>query len=650
MKTFNIDIETYSSADLRKCGVYKYVEADDFTILLFAYSIDDGPVKLIDFASGETLSQELVSALFDPQVLKKAWNANFERTCLAAYFGEEMPPEQWECTMVKATMLGLPAALGNCASVLGLPQQKDLTGIHLIRYFSIPCKPTKLNGERTRNLPQHDPVKWTRFRDYCTKDVQVEMAIGKKISFFHMPSKERSLWAIDQRINDYGVRLDKKLVKSAVLMDIEVKKRLIEEATLLTGLDNPNSVSKLIRWLSEETEDEIQSLTKADIPIMLEKYPDEKIQKVLQIRQEMAKTSVKKYAAMGNGVTSDGRVKGLVQFYGANRTGRWAGRLVQIQNLPQNKLKDLDLARELVKENDLDILEMAFGNVPDTLSQLIRTSFVAPKGYTLAVADFSAIEARVIAWMANEQWRMDVFNTHGKIYEASAAQMFKVPLESVTKGSDLRQKGKVSELALGYQGGVNALINMGALKMGIPEEELQGLVDAWREANPAIVRLWSDIENAAISAVEGNAVQIPRIGVKFYLLRGLLLIQLPSGRCLSYYRPTLKSGKFGKPTLNYQGVDQVKKKWSDLNTYGGKLVENIVQAIARDCLAETIHAVSPKYKIVLHVHDEIVAEVPEENAELSLKEITGIMGRRIPWAQELPLTADGYLTHYYRKD
>lgn len=650
MKTLGIDLETYSSNDLKKCGVYKYVEADDFAILLFAYSVDDGPTQIVDFASGQVLPSDVAKALTDPNVLKTAWNANFERTCLAAYFAEDFPPEQWECTMVKATMLGLPAALGNCAKVLNLPQEKDLSGIHLIRYFSIACKPTAANGGRTRNLPEHDPVRWQNFINYCIKDVDVEKAIRRKIAFYNMPEKERLLWAIDQRINDRGVKLDKKLVKKAVEMDIEVRKHLMDEAVRITGLENPNSVSKLIYWLSLETEDEIVTLKKSDIPVMLQKYTDDKVIRVLEIRQELAKTSVKKYVAMANGMTSDGRVKGLVQFYGANRTGRWAGRLVQIQNLPQNKLKDLDLARELVKQGDLDILEMNFGSVPDTLSQLIRTAFVASPGHTLAVADFSAIEARVIAWLADEKWRMEVFNTHGKIYEASAAQMFKVPLESVTKGSDLRQKGKVSELALGYQGGTNALINMGALKMGIPEEELQGLVDVWREANPAIVRMWTDIENAAVSAVRGVPVSFPRIGLKFFMHKGLLLIQLPSGRALSYYHPELKTGKYGKPSLCYQGTDQITKKWGYITTYGGKLVENIVQAIARDCLAETMHKISKKYNIVLHVHDEVAAEVPQENAEQCLEEITAIMAERIPWAPDLPLTADGYITKYYRKD
>lgn len=650
MQTLSIDIETYSSADLLKSGVYKYVEAPDFEILLFAYAFNDDPVQLLDLTNAfdSEKYERVIEALINPAILKTAYNANFERTCIAKYFERTLPPEQWECTMVKAGMLGLPMSLDAASKVLKLEQKKDSAGKALIRYFSLPCKPTKTNNFRTRNLPKHDPEKWKQFSDYCVQDVVVEMAIRNKLSFFQIPLTEKRLWQLDQNINDHGVLVDQSFVQNAIHQDIEYKDRLTKEAIELTGLNNPNSAAQLKDWLTTETGESVTSLTKEAIPVLLKSADCEIVKRVLNLRQEMSKTSVKKYEAMAKAVCKDSRIRGLLQFYGANRTGRWAGRLVQVQNLPQNHLSDLDLARRLVKDNDLELLEMLFGNVPDTLSQLIRTAFIAPEGHRFIVADFSAIEARVIAWLAGERWRLQVFATHGKIYEASASQMFKVPIESVTKGSDLRQKGKVSELALGYQGGPNALIKMGALKMGIQENELPKLVKMWRNANKAIVSFWDVVNDAAIAAVEGTPTSIQH-GIKFFTDKNVLFIELPSKRRLSYIAPKLIPNKFGGVSLTYEGMDQTTKQWGKQDTYGGKLVENIVQAIARDCLAESMIRLSDAgYNIVMHVHDETVSEMPYGKG--SLAEVNEIMGRPIPWAKGLPLKADSYETTYYKKD
>lgn len=650
MQTLAIDIETYSSADLAKSGVYKYVESPDFEILLFAYSVDDGPVQIIDLASGEKIPYEIYNAITDPTVIKTAHNASFERTCIAKYLHIKLPAEQWECTMIKAAMLGLPFSLDMVSKVLKLTQQKDATGKALIRYFSMPCKPSKSNGGRTRNLPEHDPLKWQQFKDYCVQDVVVESAIRNKIAFFELPLMEKKLWRLDQEINDRGILLDPTFIANAISLDAINKERLTKEAIELTNLDNPNSAAQLKTWLSAATETDVTSLTKEAIPVLLENNDCEITKRVLNIRLEMAKTSVKKYEAMRKGICADNRLRGIHQFYGANRTGRWAGRLVQPQNLPKNELPDLDLARQIVRENDLDTLEMLFGNVPDTLSQLIRTAFIAPDGSRFIIADFSAIEARIIAWLAGERWRIEVFATHGKIYEASASQMFKVPIEQVTKGSPLRQKGKVSELALGYQGGPNALIKMGALKMGIAEDELPKLVAMWRNANKAIVRLWNQVEDAALHALREGPVTIQH-NIRFHYEAGkrILFITLPSGRQLSYLRPTLRANKFGGESIVYEGLNQTTKQWGRMDTYGGKLVENIVQAIARDCLADAMLRVDAAgYNICLHVHDEIVAE--ERNGKGSLTEVNKIMGEPIPWAKGLQLTADSYESNYYRKD
>lgn len=647
MKTLNIDIETYSSYDLIKGGLYKYVEAPDFRILLFAYSIDEGPVQCVDIISGQGLPNEIYDALTNPNVIKKAWNANFERICIQKEYGIILPIEQWECTMVKASMLGLPLSLDAASKALKLNQEKDSAGKALIRYFSLPCKPTKSNGMRTRNRPSDDFVKWQQFIDYCVQDVKVEMGIGQKIEFFNVPDCEMALWYLDQKINDTGVMIDEPFVLNAIKHDIEYKNRLIVEAMEITGLNNPNSVSQLKGWLEAEVEGPIEKLSKEIIPELMKATDSDIVKRVLNIRQEMAKTSVKKYEAMRMAICEDKRVKGLLQFNGANRTGRWAGRLVQVQNLPRNYLKDIELAKELVKRDDLEMLEMLFGNVPDTLSQLIRTSFIAPDSHKFIVADFSAIEARVIAWLADEAWRIEVFQTHGKIYEASAAQMFRIPIDQVDK--ELRQKGKVAELALGYQGGPNALVKMGALKMGLNESELPEIVSKWREANQKIVNYWYTIENAAIFAVENNTSKKTPHGITFRKEKNILFVDLPSGRSLSYIRPNLVDSKFGGYSLVYEGMNQTTKQWGRQDTYGGKLVENIVQAVARDCLADTMLRVDKAgYKIVLHVHDEIVIEAA--NGYGHLDDVLDIMREPIAWAKGLPLDGAGFETTYYKKD
>jgi DNA polymerase len=647
MHTLNIDIETYSSYDLIKGGLYKYVEAPDFEILLFAYSVDNNPVVCIDLANGNQLPEHIKVALTYDKVVKKAWNANFERICIQKHFGINLPIEQWECTMVKASMLGLPLSLDAASKALKLNQEKDSAGKALIRYFSLPCKPTKSNGMRTRNNPSDDWVKWQQFIDYCVQDVKVEIGIGQKIEFFNVPNCEMELWYLDQKINDTGVMIDEQFVLNAIKHDIEYKNRLIVEAMEITGLNNPNSVSQLKGWLEAEVEGPIEKLSKEIIPELMKATDSDIVKRVLNIRQEMAKTSVKKYEAMRMAICEDKRVRGLLQFNGANRTGRWAGRLVQVQNLPRNYLKDIELAKELVKRDDLEMLEMLFGNVPDTLSQLIRTSFIAPDGHKFIVADFSAIEARVIAWLADEAWRIEVFQTHGKIYEASAAQMFRIPIDKVDK--ELRQKGKVAELALGYQGGPNALVKMGALKMGLNESELPEIVSKWREANQKIVNYWYTIENAAIFAVENNTSKKTPHGITFRKEKNILFVDLPSGRSLSYIRPNLVDSKFGGYSLVYEGMNQTTKQWGRQDTYGGKLVENIVQAVARDCLADTMLRVDKAgYKIVLHVHDEIVIEAA--NGYGHLDDVLDIMREPIAWAKGLPLDGAGFETTYYKKD
>ncbi|ABO49725.1 DNA-directed DNA polymerase [Desulforamulus reducens MI-1] len=650
MTILGIDIETYSRVDLTKSGVYAYAEAEDFEILLFGYAFDDEPVQLIDLASGEQLPDNVLNALTDPEIIKTAFNANFERTCIAKHFNRPMPPEQWRCTHVHALTLGLPGHLGDVAKVLGLKQQKDTAGKALIRYFSMPCKPTKVNGQRTRNLPEHDPDRWAKFKSYCKQDVAVERDIRKTLERFPVIEAEHKLWCLDQRINDGGVLVDSQLVTNAIACDTQYQDKLMAKAAKLTGLDNPKSVSQLKQWLLKTDGLEVESLNKESVPELLKQTESSTVKQMLELRQEMAKTSVKKYLAMERAKGKDGRVRGLLQFYGANRTGRWAGRLVQVQNLPRNSIKDLDQARQLLKAGDYEMLELLFESVPTVLSQLIRTAFVPKEGHRFIVADFSAIEARVIAWLADEKWRMDVFRTHGKIYEASASAMFHVPIEEITKGNPLRQKGKVSELALGYQGGPGALIAMGALKEGLTEEELPGLVKLWRQSSPNIVKFWYDTEAAAIKAVKEKTTVELHHGIHFIYESGILFIRLPSGRRLAYIKPRIQNNpRLDKPALTYEGQEQGTKQWGRLYTYGGKLVENIVQAVARDCLAEALLRLDVAgYKTVMHVHDESVMEMPHGVG--SLEDACRIMEQPIPWAPGLPMRADGFESNYYKKD
>lgn len=645
MKTLGIDIETYSSIDLVKAGVYKYASAKDFEILLFAYAFDNEPINIVDITQGEKLPNEIISALTDPAIIKTAFNAQFERTCLARYLKRPLSPDTWQCTAVQAAMLGLPLSLHGVAKVLNLEQQKMKEGKQLIRYFSKPCKPTKVNGGRTRNLPEQAPEKWQMFKDYCKRDVEVERAIREKILKYPISDKEQENYVLDQQINDRGVRIDKQLVKQAIICDKQYKEDTYAEAQKLTGLSNPNSVAQLKEWLRENGV-EIDSLAKKAVTQMVEETNGE-VERLLRLRLQMAKTSIKKYEAIKRALGTDDRVRGLLQHYGANRTGRWAGRLVQVQNLPQNKLKDLELARSLVKAGRFTDLALLYDSVPVVLSELIRTTFVPANGSRFIVADFSAIEARVIAWLAGEKWRMDVFKDHGKIYEASASQMFNVPVEEITKTSPLRQKGKIAELALGYGGSVGALAAMGALDMGLQEEELKPLVNAWRAANRKITKLWWDIDKAALTAVKDRIPQ--KVGrIKIICSSGILFVTLPSGRTLSYIKPRIELNKFGREGITYEGIG-LGKRWCRIDTYGPKLVENIVQATARDILAEAMLAIdNAGYKIVMHVHDEVVIEAPLDFG--SFEEVCAIMGHTPEWAKELPLAADGFECDFYRKE
>lgn len=654
MRILSIDVETYCELDIKNVGAYRYCEHPSFEIMLFAYAFDDEPVQIIDFMNGERLPHDIRTALVDPLILKTAFNANFERNSIKNNFSSYkncMNPVQWDCTMIKALTMGLPGSLDMVGKALKFEEdkQKMKEGKALIQYFCKPCKPTKSNGGRTRNLPQHDPEKWELFKEYCKQDVGVEREIRKKLSRYITPEKEKRLWNLDQEINDRGINLDETLALKAIECDMTYSKKLEKEALTLTGLDNPNSPTQLKKWLSERVGYEVTSLTKDSIPGLLEDAKDDNVKRVLELRQLMAKTSIKKYEAMKNAKCDDGRVRGLLQFYGANRTGRWAGRLVQVQNLPQNHLSDLDLARNIVRDGDTETVEFLFGNVPDTLSQLIRTAFIPSDGNRFIVTDFSAIEARVIAWFAGEQWRLDVFNTHGKIYEASASQMFKVPLDSIGKGSDLRQKGKIAELALGYGGSVGALSSMDKAK-SIQEEELPDLVKSWRAANPNITKFWWDADKAAKKAIRERTTVNMQFGLKFIYDPGVLFIQLPSGRKLSYIRPKIEPHEtFSGDKITYEGMEQTSRQWKRQDTYGPKLVENIVQATARDCLAEAMFRIDEAgYKTVMHVHDELVLDVPKDFG--SVEDVNKIMGQPIEWAPGLPLKADGYECSYYMKD
>jgi DNA polymerase len=650
MKILSIDIETFSDIDLGKCGVYRYTDSPNFDILLFAYSIDEGPVQLIDLASGEEIPEEIVEAILSEDIIKTAFNANFERVALMRYLSRKLDkevylnPSSWRCSEVQAAMLGLPLHLEGVAKVLRLGVQKMSEGKPLIRYFCIPCKPTAANGGRTRNLPTDSPDKWELFKQYNIRDVEVELEIRKKIKDYPIPESEQALYELDQRINDRGFRADMDFVLQAISCDKQFTVSATERAYELTGLENPNSVAQLKDWLSERGV-EVESLSKKNVKELVSETEGE-VEEALKLRLLMAKTSVRKYEAIERAVCSDGRVHGLFQFYGANRTGRFAGRLVQVQNLPQNHLVDLKLARDLVKEGRFDDLQLLFGNTPGVLSELIRTAFIPKEGHRFIVADFSAIEARVLSWLAGEKWRLEVFQSHGKIYEASASQMFHMPIDEITKGSPLRQKGKISELACGYGGGVGALKSMGALEMGVEEHELQGLIDNWRRANPHIVNFWWEVDKMAIKAVK-ERTRTRTHGIVFTYKSGMLFVTLPSGRDLVYVKPKLMLNKFGRERLTYEGIGTT-KKWERIETYGPKIVENIVQAASRDLLAEAMLRLDKAgFAIVAHVHDEVICEVPV--GESNVEEICSIMSESPKWSEGLPLDADGYECDFYQK-
>ena len=662
MKTIHIDLECYSGNDLGKCGVYKYVQHPDFDILLFGYAVDGGDVRVVDLASGETLPEEVLAALSDETVTKWAFNSNFERVCLSEwlrrnhpeYFssysvpgdtvGDYLDPRGWKCSMVWSAYMGLPLSLAGAGAVLGLEEQKLKEGKDLIRYFCVPCKATKANGGRTRNLPEHDREKWERFRSYNQRDVEAEMSIQEKLRNFPVPDFVWEEFWLDQEINDRGILLDMDFAENAILLDGISKDKLSDSMKEITGLENPNSVAQMKQWLSSRGV-ETETLGKKDAARMIaDRDMDEEVAEALKLRLQLAKSSVKKYQAMRNAVCRDGRARGMFQFYGANRSGRWAGRIIQLQNLPQNHMEDLEQARGLVKNGDYEALSMLYDSVPNVLSELIRTAFVAAGGKKFCVADFSSIEARALSWLAGERWRMDVFVKNGDIYCASASAMFGVPVEKHGRNAELRQKGKIAELALGYGGSVGALKSMGALEMGLAEEELQPLVDSWRTANPNIVRFWWDVDRAVKKAVKQREPSVLR-GIRFECRSGMLFITLPSGRRLSYVKPRIGENRFGGESVTYEGVGGT-KKWERIESYGPKFVENIVQAISRDILCYAMRTLS-HCRICAHVHDELIIECRKD---ASLEAICEQMGRTPPWAEGLVLRADGYETRFYKKD
>lgn len=665
----NIDLETYSDVDISKAGLYKYVQSPAFEILLFAYSLDGDPRVVVDLAQGEQIPPEIVSLLFDPCCLNKAYNAAFEWYCLSRYYRLSEADtvrwlHQWSCTMLQSMYCGYPASLDAAGKALGLPQdkQKLSTGKALIKYFCVPCAPTKSNGGRTRNLPHHDPAKWQLFKEYNAGDVVTEMEVGRRLANFPVPAEVQAQWVTDLSINLRGVAVDQALVEGALDLDAAARKDFLQEATELSGLSNPNSVAQLTKWLQTETGENVDNLRKTTVTDLLGKnLSSDAARRMLEIRCELGKTSNKKYNALQTAVCSDGRVRGLLQFYGANRTGRWAGRIVQPQNLPRTYIDGelLPLARQLVKNRQRAALQLVYGSVPDTLSQLIRTAFVASPGHILVDADFSAIEARVIAWLAGEEWVLEVFRTHGKIYEATASQMFNVPMESIKKGNpeySYRQKGKVATLALGYQGGTGSLVSMGALRNGLTEEELPDIVERWRRANPAIVQFWYTVEAAAKEAINSGR-QIESWDGRLAFAREIdplneldfLTIRLPNGRKLYYAKPHMGTNRFGQPSICYWGMDQTSKKWSCLETYGGKLAENITQAVARDCLAEAVERLETAgYPVVFHIHDEVVIDAgPDKD---NLDDVVRIISRVPTWAAGLPLNAEGWTNDFFKKD
>ena len=657
----HIDIETFSDVNLAKCGVYRYAESDCFQILFVAYAFDDGPIQIADLAGGDPFPQELLDVFFDPGTTCMAHNAQFERVCFSGYLKRQYPgmylredeflnPDGWYCTMVQAAELGLPFSLDGVATVLKTGEQKDKRGKDLIRYFCVPCRPTKANGGRTRNLPEHDPQKWAEFKAYCVQDVATERDIHRRMQHFSLSEAELAFYHMDQRINDRGWKIDLPFVRQAIACDMLYSEQMTARAYELTGLENPNSVSQLKGWL-EARGIRLDSLSKKAVAQAVKELDsggcDAEVLEMLKLRQKLAKSSVKKYEACERAVCKDGRARGLFLFYGANHTGRFTSRLIQVQNLPQNHLEPLEIARNLVKTGRFDALEYFFGNTPQVLSELIRTAFVPKEGCRFIVADFSAIEARGLSWLAGEEWRMEVFRTHGKIYEATAANMFHIPMETITKTSPERQKGKQAELGCGYGGSVGALISMGALENGLKESELQDIIDAWRQANPKIVQFWYDIDRAAHKAIRtGQPQTVGKICITYQ--GGMMLIRLPSGRRLVYIRPRLKPNRFGHMSITYEGIG-VGNKWERLETYGAKLVENITQGMCRDILVEAMRRVEQAgFDIVAHVHDEMIVEVPDGVS--SVDELCGIMSIPPEWCADLPLRADGYECRFYRKD
>ncbi len=653
MRTLHIDLETFSSVSI-KSGLYRYVQSPDFEILLFAYSYDYEPVRIVDIACGERIPESVIDDLNNPSVKKAAHNAAFEIYCLSQFYATQIC--QWHCTMVHSLYCGFPASLDAVGKAMGFTEDKRKMGIgkSLIRYFCMPCAPSRTNGGRTRNLPAHDPEKWNLFKEYCCRDVVTEMEIDKRLASHPFPESEHRNWVLDQLINQTGVALDTDIINGALTIMDRVNDELTEKAKEITGLDNPNSVSQLKEWVQRNSDIEIESLNKATVSeILADKDGKELVKEALRIRRELGKTSVKKYETMRSCLCADGRIRGLLQFYGANRTGRFAGRLVQVQNLPRNYIENLDTARDLVKRTQTEAIRCVYGSVSDTLSQLIRTAFIPGPGNRFIVADFSAIEARVLAWLAGEQWRLDIFRTTGKIYEASASTMFGVPVERIAKGNPeyaLRSKGKVAELALGYQGSAGALINMGALGMGLTEEELPDIVNRWRKSSPRIVDFWRQAEQYALAAVKLGVSNTMPCGVTFHRDEDYLLIRLPSGRDLFYYRPEIRVNDLGREAIHFFGTDQKTGKWRLISTYGGKLTENIVQAVARDLLCNAMmNLFYAGYRINFHVHDEVILEVPEESGK-NLEEAIRLMCTLPAWAEGLPLNAAGFESHYYMKD
>lgn len=667
----SIDLETYSTVSIGAAGSYRYILDPSFEILLFAYSLDGMPVEVIDVASGQVIPLWLKNALKNPLYIKHAYNAAFEWFALSKYLGW-LPPDQWRDTMLHALYCGYPASLDAAGRAMGLPEDKKklTTGKALIRYFCVPCKPSNANGNRTRNLPKHDPAKWKLFKEYNGQDVVTEMEIDRRLSAFPVPAFVQKQWETDLTMNARGVAADMEMVSGALVIGATVKSRLMAEARQLSGLDNPNSIKQLARWLTEATDSdaEITSVTKETVATMLKQPQPANVQRMLEIRQELGKTSTKKYDALETCIADDGRVRGLLQFYGANRTGRWAGRLVQVQNLPRTYTHPLPPARQLVKDRNIDGLRLMYGSINDTLSQLIRTAFVATPGNVLIDADFSAIEARVISWLAGQEWRLEVFRTHGKIYEASASQMFHVPIEKIKKGNPeyaLRQRGKVAELALGYQGGVSAMRRMdtGHNLDDLSDDEVKGIVDRWRETNSMIRDLWNIVDSAAVTVITNGGAQTIRsettdavitLACELDVITGTryMTILLPSGRKLYYPSPEIGVNRWGNPSVSYMGQNQTTKRWERVETYGGKLVENIVQAIARDCLAIAIENLEAQgLHVVFHIHDEVVIDTPAwADEDTMLETVTKIMTKPIPWAQMLPLNADGWVDKYFKKD